>query len=352
MSAVETSIRDELQAAFKASKEASETPETPKSEALEAPKVSEAPEAVPVVEAQERVRDEKGRFVAKEAEPETVDKPAVKQEVPVVEKPAAIAPPNGWSAEAKAKWHELPPEIMAAVQKREQDIGKFTSTRDEHASFGKEIYQTVQPYMPLIQAEGGTPARAIQALLNTAYVLRTGTPEQKKQLLLVTARNYGIDLSGQPTGQPTGQPDEFSALRSEVQELRSALAQRESAIEQQLQTEVQTEVDAFAADPKHPHYAEVKANMAALLSAGAAKDLQDAYDQAVWARPDIRATLLAQQRAEEEQKRVAEAKARAEAAKRKSISITGGPGASSSSAPARSLREELEANFAASSGAV
>jgi hypothetical protein len=95
--------------------------------------------------------------------------------------------------------------------------------------------------------------------------------------------------------------------------------------------------------------------MAALLREGAAKGLQDAYDQAVWARPDTRATLLAQQRAEEEQKRRTEAKAKAEAAKRKSVSITGGPGnTAASAAPGSkgSVRDDLLNAFAEQGSAV
>jgi hypothetical protein len=83
--------------------------------------------------------------------------------------------------------------------------------------------------------------------------------------------------------------------------------------------------------------------------------LQDAYDQAVWARPDTRATLLAQQRAEEEQKRRTEAKAKAEAAKRKSVSITGGPGnTAASAAPGSkgSVRDDLLNAFAEQGSAV
>lgn len=236
---------------------------------------------------------------------------------------------------------------MQAVQKREQDIAKFTSTRDEHASFGKEMYQAVQPYMPQIQAEGGTPVTAIQALLNTAYVLRTGSPEQKKQLLIQTARQYGVDLGDVPAGQPQAQPpppDVSQLVRLEMQR----------AEQQRLKTEVQSEIQAFAADPTRTHYAEVKAHMAALLSAGAAKDLQDAYDQACWASPTIRATLEAQRRATEEQKRKADAKAKAEAAKRRAVSVTGGPGntAAATAPGGRSIRDELEANLAAQSGGV
>lgn len=364
MSAAENSVRADLEAAMKAHVEPPEV----EAEVVEAV----ATEVETEVQKQERARDEKGRFAAKsdvasdvpaaDASARSADaaKSAVEPEKPVAEPekpeaaPTSLAPPNGWSAEAKAKWHELPPEIMSAVQKREQDIAKFTSTRDEHASFGKDIYQAVQPYMATIKAEGGTPRTAIESLLNTAYVLRTGSPEVKKQLLLQTAQQFGVDLRVAPSDPTKQTPPEIASLQQEIAQLKGMLTQQQQSAQQQLQTEVQTEIEAFAADPKHTHYAEVKAVMAALLRDGLAKDLQDAYDQAVWARPDLRATLLAQQRAEEEQKRSAEAKRKAEEAKRKSISITGGPGNTAAAAApgGRSIRDELEAAMAASSGAV
>lgn len=373
MSVSEDNLRGDLEAALLASKQPveAEEVETPVVESVEAETT-----------AQERARDEKGRFAAKDsAAPDEVVEVGKKSSVTtagaasggqvVTPQPeggavdpangkdaplpaAALAPPNGWSAEAKAKWHELSPEVMAAVQKREQDISKFTSTRDEHASFGKEMYQTVQPYLATIKAEGGTPTTAIQALLNTAYVLRVGNPEQKKQLLLQTAREYGVDLGQPEQQQHTNVAPEFQTLQQEVQQLRGIVTQRDENERQRLNAEVQTELEAFAADPKNTHFGEVKGHMAALISQGAAKGLQDAYDQAVWARPETRATLLAQQRAEEEQKRVAAAKTKAAEARRKSIGITGGPGntAAKSAPEDRSLRDELEANLAALNGAV
>lgn len=365
MSTAENSVRADLEAAMAQHAE----PVEPVVEPVETkPETTEQP-------TQERARDDKGRFARAESTGAD-DTPAptkdgagvvagsgslaaaseVEAAQPAKEVAPSLAPPNGWSAEAKAKWHELPAEIMAAVQKREQDVAKFTSTRDEHASFGKDIYQAVQPYLATIRAEGGTPKAAIESLLNTAYVLRTGSPELKKQLLLQTARQFGVDLGSQPTQQTAQNTSpELAALRQELAELKGHLGQQRQAADQQLQTEVQTEIQAFAADPKNEHYHEVKGHMAALISGGLAKDLKDAYDQSVWARPDLRATLQAQQRAQEEQKRRDEAKQKAEAAKRKTVSITGGPGnTAASAAPGSrgSVREDLLAAMDAHSGAV
>jgi hypothetical protein len=364
MSAEPNSVRDDIEAAIK---EHSEVPE-PEPEIVAAEPEADIVETPAEKEA--RARDEKGRFVAKDNGPAVeavVSKPeagvpgavvaeaekgsqAVLEVAGVSQAPAALAPPNGWSAEAKAKWHELPAEIMSAVQKREQDVAKFTSTRDEHASFGKEVYQTVQPYLAQIQAEGGTPTQAIRSLLNTAYVLRTGSPEQKRHLLMQTAQQFGVDL-----GQVEAQPGQPLSVQAEVDRV---FAQREQAEQQrkyqEAQIEAQTEIQAFAADPKHTHYETVKGHMAALIGNGAAKDLQDAYDQAVWAMPDTRATVLAQQRAEDEQKRAKAAADKAALARKKGVSVTGGPGSTVSAAPGSkgSVRADLEEAFAAHSGSV
>lgn len=359
MAVAEDDLRTQLESAFRAQAE----------EAAEAPEKLTEPPPDPQVEAKpedSRPRDERGRFVSgsekapdkavapEQPAPEKAAAPEKPVETPAPEqKPVVHAPPNGWSAEAKAKWHELPPEIQAAVAKREQDIAKFTSKTDEERAFGRDMQRVISPYLPVIKAAGATPAEAVASLLNTAYILNTGTPQMKRQALLQVAQQHGIDLTG---GQaPQGDVPQFvTQLQQEIASLRQQLNAREMQTLQQTQAEIQQELEAFAADPAHPHFDEVKAHMAALLTNGAAKDLQDAYDQACWARPDIRATLLAQQRAAEEQKRRSEEQARAQAARNKAVSITGGPGSTAAkSAPVeRSLRDELIANFRASTGAV
>lgn len=336
-------LRSQLEAAFRGQRE-NEEPEEVEAEDVEA-EVEASDDEAPA-------RDEKGRFAAKDAEePEDVEASEEAEDEP--EKPA-MAPPNGWTAEAKAKWAELPEEVRQAALKREEDIAKFASRSDDERNFGREMYRAVQPYMAQIQAEGGTPVSAVQSLLNTAYVLRSGTAEQKRQMILTVAREYGVDLSASQTTEPGPLSSALDPVMQRISNLESTLTRRQQEEQQRLQYEIQSELDAFASNPEHPHFEEVKVHMAALLREGAAKDLKDAYEQACWARSDIRTSLLAQQRAEDEQKRKSEAKRKAEKAKRNSVSITGGPGnVSAKSAPEhRSLREELEAQFSAQVGAV
>ena len=240
---------------------------------------------------------------------------------PVVEK---IAPPASWSGVVKEKWDALPLEVQAEISKREEEIHKGFTKHDEERTFGRSIKEMVSPYMPIIQAEGGTPEKAISSLLNTAYVLRTGTPEQKLNLLKVTAEAYGVDVAKLAEQQEYVDPTISQALQ-EIERLKELT--NPEVIKNQLRQEAEnasilSEVNAFAADTvKNPHYAKVKEIMANLLGTGQAKDLREAYDNAVWAHPETRSLVLQQQQAEDAAKR----KSELEAKKKAGSSIHGSP---------------------------
>lgn len=331
----EVSLRDEITNAMKevAEKEPIKD-ELPKEEA---PK-----DIVPDTAEQKPARNEAGKF-AKKQKSEDIDavdpvKPEPKPEIKV---------PNSWSAASKAKWADLPAELQTEINKRETEIHQGFTRMDEDRQFGKSLKDVISPYMPIIQAEGGTPVTAIQSLLNSAYVLRTGTPQAKSQLFHQLAHQYGVDLTQIPQGQVKTDP-QLQAIQSELMQLKNERQNELTMREQQERSNLQSQIDTFAADPKNGHFEAVKADMAALLQGGRAKDLQEAYDMAVWARPDIRSTLIQSQTSELEAKRVAEAKAKADAARRASVSVKGGPGAAAptnSAVTNRSLREELVANY-------
>lgn len=299
--------------------------------AIKEVKEKEAPDEVRE-EKPAKQRDETGKFAKKEV----VDKP-------VDETPKTVAP-QSWKAEYKDKFATLPPEIQAEIMRREEEVDKTIKNQDEERLFGKQLKETITPYLPIIQAEGGTPATAVKDLLNTAYVLRTGTPEQKRNLILRTAQQYGVDLT-QVSQQSDADP-QVQALYQKIESLEGRLTQQDMSREQQERAAIQSEIDAFASNPDHRHFETVKADIAALLNGGRATDLKDAYQKAVWANPDTRSALLAEQEA----KRVAEIKAKADAARKAGSSVTGSPGATApkvAKVQDRGLREELEANFRA-----
>lgn len=316
-----------------------------------------------------RERDEVGRFKAKAAETTepAAEKPAepakAATEAPKVETPKAeqteqpempkserpSLAPNSWSSTAKAKWADLPSDIQAEISKREADVHKEFTRQDGERQFGKSLKQVIDPYMPLIAQEGGNPVAAVQSLLETARVLRTADPTTKANLVRNLCQQYGVDV-GTLAGEQQYVDPTVQHLQTQLQQLQYERQQQQYLAQQQQQSELQNAIGAFAADPKNVHFEHVKGHMAALLQAGQAKDLQDAYDQAVWARPDIRSNLLAEQQRAAEEKRLADMKAKADAAKRAAGSVTGSPGIGQSTDPKagqRTLRDELAAAMAA-----
>lgn len=284
-------------------------------------------------------RDEKGRFKGKEAPTEGVIQPVE------IAKPVIEEPPQALSAAVKAKWAELPSEVRQEISKRESDVHKMFTSQDGELRIGREMKEVITPYMAMIQSEGGTPVAAVQSLLNTAYQLRTGTPQQKTQLLLQVAQQYGVDLSG---AQPEYQDPTIQALQQKIAQLEQManpdILQRK--MEEKFESNrILSEVNTFASDTANKYYEQVKPLMASLLGSGTAQNMKEAYDLACNAHPQVRSILEAEKSASLKVKQAEEI-----AAKRKaSASITGSPGATvpNSGAPNRTLREEIAANIRA-----
>lgn len=250
--------------------------------------------------------------------------PTVAAKAPVAEAPS-VKMPHSVPKSMADEWGKLSRPMQEWMAKRETEIHGEITRNGEERQFGQQVRELALPYVPLIRAEGGEIIGAFKDYLNTAYQLRTATPQAKGQLLLQLAKQFGADLRGAVQPQANSDP-RFNEVLQKVQTLESTLHTEREAKKQQEDSAIRSQVDAFATDPAHPHYEEVKADMAALLRGGIAKDLQDAYDRAVYSNPQTRSTLLAKQA---EEKRVAdEKKAKADKARNAGSSLRGGPGPS------------------------
>jgi hypothetical protein len=336
--------------------------EAPSTEEPQAPTPPETPEVTPSTT--DRPRDALGRFTAKtetaaETPPDdttgSVTEPKEQEfEDRGEEQPPkaaqALRAPQSWGASAKAKFAELPPEIQQEVHKRERDFSIGLQRNAELAQFGRSLAEVINPYQAMLAAEGANPITVVDDMMRTAYLLRTAPPQQKAQLFKQVAQQFGVDLNSLTAEEPYVDP-QIAALQARQQQLEQYLQQQQFQAQQAAQasqaqetTRLTSEIDDFAADPAHPHFEEVRADMAALLKAGRAQGLADAYEMAIWARPDIRPSLLQQQQADMEAKRKAEAAKKAREAQAAAVSVRGAPhGGAGLPAPKASLREELEA---------
>jgi hypothetical protein len=234
--------------------------------------------------------------------------------------PAKVAPqgaaaaPASLSKDTRAIWDTLPEVVRNDIIKRESDTQRGVEQL-------KQRYQTIDealaPYRPLLQQVGKTEGDAVKQLFAWHQALAGPNKAQAFQAL---ARSHGFDLSTlAPASQTSQQQQDPNDPRVQLQQALhgtvSPLDQRLSALEQQLvrreQAQLQDEIGSFSKDK--PHFDRVRYAMGQMMASGYATSLQDAYDKAVWADPEMRTELLSAEQA----KREAEAQAaqQAQAAK-------------------------------------
>lgn len=189
--------------------------------------------------------------------------------------------PPGWSAEAKAHFAALPPEVQAAVSKREEEVDRgFRVLQD---------YKGLEEFTPIVRQAGTTHADVMRKAIEWERSLQ----QDPINTVIHVARVAGVNLQALVAGQhdqilqrqpqpaqqqPTPQPVNVEATVEQILRKRDTEAQ----------------VNAFVSDPANVHAEAVLDDMIALISAGRASNLKDAYDAACWMRPDIRQQLISQ----------------------------------------------------------
>lgn len=273
-------------------------------------------------------RGEGGKFAAKEQnEPpteaaETKDLAADQTAEKVVEqaKPAIDAPIS-WSAEQKAKWATLPPDVQTYIAQRDKEYHDAFSRAGAQIKEFEPFRDVIEPLKGYAKTLGVGEGQVIKNLLQAAQYL----DQNPKAAIEWLARSRGIDLRGY--SEQSQDPPEVAALRAELAARDERIAKIEShlTVQQRQQEEASTaeltrQIADFAKDK--PHFEAVKAVMAGLLQSGAAGTLQDAYDRAIYADPTIRQSILAdQQKAAEDKRKKDEAEKLAAAKKAQGVNV-------------------------------
>lgn len=328
-------IRSALEDAFRDA-EAPEV-ETKPVEAQET--VQEAPE--------QRARDDAGRFAAKVQDaPIPAPEPVLDTAGTVPERKA----PSSWKPDAQTAWLKAdrgealtPAEVKLLAQeaeRREGDFHKGVAEFKTHSERARAYDQAIAPYRDTIKSLGVDEATAIGALLKADHTLRYADPATKAQYFAQLARQYGIDM-GQVAEPPQVDP-QTQYLMQQLQELRQTQQSWQNSIQQQERQRAEQELAAFSTGK--PHLDAVREDMARLLETGVATSLQDAYDRAVWMRPDVRQTLIESERQEAQRK--ATEQATLNRARSAAVSVKGSSPAGAGQPSNQSLRDTIAAAFA------
>lgn len=266
----------------------------------------------------------------------------------------ASAPPAGWTAAEKAEWSKLSPVAQAAVSRRETEIANGGKQWSEE----KRRYEAmIAPVAESARVRGMTAEAGLQTLVAAQRALDTDPVSAIKHI----ARSYGVDLAtlagtqaanGSP--EQVQQPDIAMLVQRAVAPMLAPIQQRFTAEDQARNNATMSLVDKFAASPGHEHYSVLEPLIVDLIphvqnanpEMSKEQVLQEAYDRALYARPDTRAAVLAAKEAEKEAARLEAAKQRTHAARRASVSVTGAPTGVPAAEAKDSLRAELEAAWA------
>ncbi len=334
----------------------------PEAVPADAPQVATPEEAKPGKTAG-RPRDEKGRLLP--------GKPIL-EPAPVIEAQPAPAPASKpawqpkWPKEALPVYDKLmsgqaitPDEarqMAAQIEKRERDFATGVSTYRGEWEQAKPLIDAVTPYMATIQQHGLKVQDVVARTLQAHHTLALAQPQDKLAMFQQLARDYQIPaqlavqdaqgnwqlLAQQPAPQQT-QPQQPQFNPADLDKM----IEEKLMTRQSLQTVADFERDA----PEH--YAVVKQDMAGLLQAGLANDLQSAYDAALRLpkHADIFEAIQAKDRAEKDAAQKAANQAKVTRARSAAVGVRSAtPGATSQAAGDKSLRETIADNLSAVGG--
>lgn len=264
---------------------------------------------------------------------------------PVPNAPVRPNMPSSWKAEWKTNlqphWESAAPELLNAIHEREADQARGFNQFRTQAQEGMEVLDILKPYHGMMQSEGATAKATITTLMNTAAVLRTGTPLQKAQAVAQVLQEYRIPLqhvyeltNGQaaPQAQPNIQNSQYGDLEKKVQQLLLHMNESQSQQKQLLENRALSVIEEFAADQANPHFEAVQDRMLTLLESpnilgdisnmNEREKLQVAYQTAIKLDTTISRQIMAQQQAK------VQAQQGLKTAKLAAVQVNGAPGSS------------------------
>jgi hypothetical protein len=209
---------------------------------------------------------------------------------------AEVSAPNTWKKEAAEAFKKADPIIRAEVERREADFHKGIEQYRQAATYAHNVDQALAPFKQTLQNLGLSPEKAITELMTVDHKLRYGSQVDKEMTFAHLAHVYGVNLNSVNQTLQNTDPKVYT-LEQQNQQLQRQLQEHQNSVNQQEFNALNNDIESFAADPKHSHFDSVRGHMAALLQAGQAKDLPDAYEQAIYANPVTRAAVLQQQAA-------------------------------------------------------
>lgn len=217
-------------------------------------------------------RDEQGKFAAKEPE-----QTMMQQAQEPVEEPVWKRPPASWKKDYHDVWQTADDRMKEYAWQREEQMKAGVQPLMEKARLADQFQEVLNPYMDTIRGLNIEPTQAVKALMEADHALRFSDPQQKQQLFMRLAQQYGVTLGGELQQQPFD--PNISALQQELNRVRGEVMSWKEQQEQMQNQSLMSEINSFAL--KAEHFEEARPTMISLLQSGVASTLEEAYEKAI-----------------------------------------------------------------------
>jgi hypothetical protein len=266
----------------------------------------------------------------------------------------ALAAPNHWPKDFAGRFEALEPAAQHMFMERYKDLeGDYTKKTQAVAQYRKRqeaFDEIMQPHKADFERAGMDEVAAVRQLLAAHDYLR----KDPQNAIAWLANQYGVDVGA--VGNDPALEDEYAdpqvkQLQQQVAQLTGFIQNQQTQQQSQVQASTQSLIDQFAAEtdangnPKHPHFERVRGVMGTLISSENAKDLNTAYEMAVYADPELRQEQVKAMAAAQSQDSVkTEAVKKAKKAARSKVRGSATPAAPALPANA-SIRDTIQASI-------
>lgn len=248
---------------------------------------------------------------------------------PVIELPAAAK-----GLLKATDWAKLPAAVRDALAKDLAALDGYVPEKVKgDVDFGRAMRSRAAQYEQEWRAVGvNSPEQAVDALFKLHELARSNLPAYLSALSRMTGQQ--IVIAGAPQGASAGQqPAPQYAPNPLLQQVLPKVQYLEQNLQRILDTQTDAQINNFRLmkDAQgalaYPHFDAVAPRMGQLLQAGMAKDMADAYEQAVWADATLRNRVLEDRAKADQAKRADEQRRAVAEAQRAASPPKGAPGA-------------------------
>lgn len=240
--------------------------------------------------------------------------------------------PKSFKKEYNETFKSIPLDMRKYLHEREKEVERGFSDIGNKLNGYKFVDDA---YSSRAERLGNIPSKEwIESLAKIDDMMES----DPQGTIMAIAEAYGIDLSKQSNVEPS-QDVTMQKITTLESNLNNYMKQQQSAFDGQRAKEA---FEAFVSaknedgSPKHQYFDKVRQDMGKFI--GVAKDLEEAYNMAIWQNQDIRSEMITRQQESELEKAAKDA----EKAKAASFSPKGRAQPQTSG----NLRDILEAQFA------